>query len=1069
VRIAALDLIAYGPFRGLELDLSAPGVHLVFGRNEAGKSTTLRAITGLLYGIDVRTRDAHVHRPAELRIGGTLVGEDGARVRVVRRKSVAKGGPNTLLDERGQALDEAIVERLLHGVSEETFRHAFGLDHETLRVGGQALLDGKGDVGGSLFDASVGGGIDARRLLGELADEADRLYKPRASAPPLNEALKAFAEAQKLVKDRQSLPEAYVTQQQGLAAAQADRKAKGEARAALAARRGHLERLQARAPRERRRAQLALALGEVRALVGHEARVTALHARLAAYEKADRDRRAEAAEVELLRDRTIEASRRAGLDPTAAPANMDERVSARLGKLVAEREKLIERVDGARAHLERAERERARLREAAVDAPAPPELALARLARALETARALGDAKSRLASEESKVEKRLREVEARTAALRVFVRPAAELVALSLPTDETMDRLVAKAAELALALQRTTERAADLAEKEAQIARQIAERSGDFAPPDAAALRQAREDRERAWARLREERGADAKTTATLEAAVDRAMVAADAVADRMILDADRVTVLARLHAEATTLARQRALAVEQRDATRADREALDAEHARAWAPAKIVPLDVVEMKGWLGRLAQVIEAYARLEEARSDAASLAAAIDAARADLVAALVETGETTAADAKASRTIGEWIDAAAASSTRREVAVRAAAEAAQAMAKLEAQLDERVTALARDEAALGETRARLAELAAPLGLPGDASGDEVMSAIDSVKRIFALQDKRSEAAARAALAEQDAKSFEDDVARAQADLAPDLAGQPAREIVAALVSRSRRAVVTETELRNVERELAELGEQVAPAELVALADDADALRRALEEAASDLDALDRELSTLDHTLGGLQKGLDEMRVDSGAAEASAQAQAALARVRDNVERYCRAKAAAVILGREIERYREENQGPMLGTASRLFERLTMGAFTGVRAGYDERDRAALRCVRQGTSAEVDVAGLSEGTRDQLYLSLRLATLLRHAQTAAPMPLVLDDVLIHFDDERSRAALAVIAEVAASMQVLFFTHHARLVEIARAAVPEGQLTVHELTPAQVTSAVASPAPTA
>ena len=48
MRIAKLDLLAYGPFRGLELDLSAPGVHVVFGRNEAGKSTTLRAISGLV-------------------------------------------------------------------------------------------------------------------------------------------------------------------------------------------------------------------------------------------------------------------------------------------------------------------------------------------------------------------------------------------------------------------------------------------------------------------------------------------------------------------------------------------------------------------------------------------------------------------------------------------------------------------------------------------------------------------------------------------------------------------------------------------------------------------------------------------------------------------------------------------------------------------------------------------------------------------------------------------------------------------------------------------------------------
>src|ERR1044072_3382148 len=101
MRIAKLDLLAYGPFRGLSLDLSAPGMHLVFGRNEAGKSTTLRAITGLLYGTERLTRDAHVHKATDLRIGGTVVGEDGEVVRLVRRK----GNANTLLDDQGQPID----------------------------------------------------------------------------------------------------------------------------------------------------------------------------------------------------------------------------------------------------------------------------------------------------------------------------------------------------------------------------------------------------------------------------------------------------------------------------------------------------------------------------------------------------------------------------------------------------------------------------------------------------------------------------------------------------------------------------------------------------------------------------------------------------------------------------------------------------------------------------------------------------------------------------------------------------------------------------------------------------
>jgi uncharacterized protein YhaN len=60
---------------------------------------------------------------------------------------------------------------------------------------------------------------------------------------------------------------------------------------------------------------------------------------------------------------------------------------------------------------------------------------------------------------------------------------------------------------------------------------------------------------------------------------------------------------------------------------------------------------------------------------------------------------------------------------------------------------------------------------------------------------------------------------------------------------------------------------------------------------------------------------------------------------------------------------------------------------------------------------------------------------------------------MPLIVDDVLIHFDDDRARAALEVLGELSEHTQVLFFTHHARLVELAREAIPQGKLFIREL----------------
>jgi uncharacterized protein YhaN len=188
------------------------------------------------------------------------------------------------------------------------------------------------------------------------------------------------------------------------------------------------------------------------------------------------------------------------------------------------------------------------------------------------------------------------------------------------------------------------------------------------------------------------------------------------------------------------------------------------------------------------------------------------------------------------------------------------------------------------------------------------------------------------------------------------------------------------------------------------------------------------------------------------MEVLRDRRGAAEAAAEAQEHLATIRTLVHRYVRTRLAAIILAEEIERYREQNQGPILSRANQLFPRLTLGRYTALRAGFDGRDDVVLRCVRKG-GGEVGVEGLSDGTRDQLYLALRLASLERHAERNEPMPLVLDDILIHFDDDRARAALGVLGEVAERIQVLFFTHHSRLVELARRAIPARRRVEHVL----------------
>jgi chromosome segregation protein len=66
----------------------------------------------------------------------------------------------------------------------------------------------------------------------------------------------------------------------------------------------------------------------------------------------------------------------------------------------------------------------------------------------------------------------------------------------------------------------------------------------------------------------------------------------------------------------------------------------------------------------------------------------------------------------------------------------------------------------------------------------------------------------------------------------------------------------------------------------------------------------------------------------------------------------------------------------------------------------------------------------------AQLSQGTRDQVALALRLAVLDRIADEV-PLPLVLDDPFLHWDDERVRHARAMLEALAAERQVVLLTH--------------------------------------
>jgi uncharacterized protein YhaN len=81
------------------------------------------------------------------------------------------------------------------------------------------------------------------------------------------------------------------------------------------------------------------------------------------------------------------------------------------------------------------------------------------------------------------------------------------------------------------------------------------------------------------------------------------------------------------------------------------------------------------------------------------------------------------------------------------------------------------------------------------------------------------------------------------------------------------------------------------------------------------------------------------------------------------------------------------------------------------------------------------------------MSDGTQDQLYLSLRLAALELYLESHEPMPLILDDLLITYDDARAAALLRQLTSTARLTQVIVFTHHRHLRELCEETLGKGQ----------------------
>lgn len=359
-------------------------------------------------------------------------------------------------------------------------------------------------------------------------------------------------------------------------------------------------------------------------------------------------------------------------------------------------------------------------------------------------------------------------------------------------------------------------------------------------------------------------------------------------------------------------------------------------------------------------------------------------------------------------------------------------------------LEAQLRRRIDGITRDTR---EHAAKVTRVSNVLGLkPADTAAD--------VRKLRErLAAAREAAALDKALLDEDTRR-ESEASEAQAKLdAADHALIPMlsdthttdRAQLLAAIERSRSVRVLRDDIARLEREIVAAGDGLSLDELLVViaASEPDSISFQVENLNAKLQVINSNADEAATAHGDARRAFLALEVETtSAVQAAADAAQARSELETLAEHYILKRAEAVSLQWAIEKYRERNQNPLLVRAGELFSMLTNGRYVALRV---EADGASPRLLglRDDGRTVVEVDAMSEGTTDQLFLALRLAGVEQSVSAGINLPFLADDLFVNFDDERAEAGFRVLADVAKSTQVLFFTHHPHLAAIAKSVV--------------------------
>ena len=192
---------------------------------------------------------------------------------------------------------------------------------------------------------------------------------------------------------------------------------------------------------------------------------------------------------------------------------------------------------------------------------------------------------------------------------------------------------------------------------------------------------------------------------------------------------------------------------------------------------------------------------------------------------------------------------------------------------------------------------------------------------------------------------------------------------------------------------------------------------------------ETATAELETEQQKLKSLADQRGALRQEQRTITEDRSLAERQLDLSQVEKQLADSRQTWREHATVNRVLERIRSEYEQHRQPETLAVASRYLDQLTGGEYS--RIWTPLADDILLVENTAGESLPVDV--LSRGTREQLFLSVRLALVANFASRGIKLPMVLDDVLVNFDAVRAQRAAKVLNDFAADgHQLLIFTCH-------------------------------------